>query len=54
MLMVTMLMEMIMIIMIMIADDYWDNDTYHDHDCHHRYIELTEDDKEKLKGSYKV
>ena len=50
MLMVTIMMEMIMIIMIMIADDYCDND----HNCHHRYIELTEDDKEKLKGSYKV
>ena len=43
--------------MIMIANDYCDNDPhppYHHHDCHHRYIELTEDDKEKLKGSYKV
>ena len=43
-------MTMVTILMEMIADDYWDND----HNCHHRYIELTEDDKEKLKGSYKV
>ena len=44
-----------MIIIIIIADDDCDKDTHlHHHDCHRRYIELTEDDKEKLKGSYKV
>ena len=52
--MMMVMMIVTMIIIIIIADYDCDNDTLHHHDCHRRYIELTEDDKEKLKGSYKV